>query len=62
MNTSRLLASRNLDAGRQIHAGRRQVARAFDNRLQLGFALAGDGNLRAQFVARRTELVVDVAA
>ena len=63
MKTSRLLASRKVsDAGiltplRQIEARRRQVARALDQRLQLGLAFARDRDLGAQLVARGAQLV-----
>ena len=53
---------RHLHVLRQVEAGRRQVARALDERLELGLALARDGDLRAQLVARRAQLLVDVAA
>ena len=52
---------RHLHAGREVEARRRQVARAFDERLQLGLALARDGDSRAQLAARRSQLVVDFA-
>ena len=67
VKTSRLLASRkierrrHLDVRRQVEARRRQIARALDQRLELGLAFARDGDLGAQLVARRAQLLVDVA-
>ena len=53
---------RHLDVLRQVEPRRRQVARPLDERLQLGLAFARDRDLGAQLVARRPQLLVDVAA
>jgi hypothetical protein len=47
---------------RQIEAGRRQVPRAVDQCLELGLALARDGDPDAQFVTCGPQFVVDDVA
>ncbi len=48
-----------LGVRRQIEARRRQVARALDQRLQLGLAVARDRDLGAQLLARVAQRLVD---
>jgi len=61
VNTSRLLASRNVSGHlgvRQIQSRRRQIPSAFDQGLQLGFALTRSSHARAQLVLRRLQFVL----